>query len=110
MDIVLEMADGSTMTEKLGFGEILNVPLAEGEVATAILSPRDEFDVGAGRGKKREVKVDGGAVGLMIDARGRPMTLPDNGKKRIKLLLKWFNALDLYPKLSALSDGDLEVE
>jgi hypothetical protein len=43
-------------------------------------------------------KVEGGEAGIIIDARGRPLVLPDDTKTMRSLLLKWFTALDLYPK------------
>jgi len=96
LDITLEMPDGSTLDEKLNFGEIFKIPLATDEEATIVLSPRSGFDVGAGLGKRLEDTIFGGVVGVLVDGRGRPLTLPKEDGERRRLLLKWFKALDLY--------------
>jgi len=98
LDTTFELPNGDVLQESIRFGEILRVPLSEGEKAKALLVPRGEFDIGIGVGKRREVDVYGGIVGIIIDGRGRPLILPEDNKKRRKLLLKWFNALDLYPR------------
>ena len=46
-----------------------------GERAQSI-EPERGFDCGAGPGKPIERQVRGGTVGLILDARGRPLTLP----------------------------------
>jgi hypothetical protein len=45
--------------------------------------------LGRGREKRLEATVTGGVLGLIIDARGRPLTIPD--KKDI--IKKWAEAL-----------------
>ena len=40
----------------------------------------------------------GGVAGVLLDARGRPMYLPEEENARKELLIKWFRALDLYPE------------
>ena len=40
----------------------------------------------------------GGVAGVLLDARGRPIYLPEEDEARKKLLIKWFKALDLYPE------------
>ena len=56
------------------------------------------FDVGKGRGDKMTVTMNGGIGGIVIDARGRlPMYLPVDAENRIRKLLEWYKALDVYP-------------
>ena len=62
--------------------------------------PDKNFDVGAGPGKELEAVVNGGVAGLLLDARGRPIYLPDEESKRTELLLQWFKSADLYPEES----------
>ncbi len=85
-------------------GEIKLIKLAEREEAKAMIIPAKEYDVGAGPGKELESTVSGGVAGVLLDARGRPLYLPDEEDQRKELLLKWFKALDLYDesKLEAL--------
>ena len=56
--------------------------------------------MGEGKGKKIVKEVTGGVVGLVIDARGRPLELKE-GKGREPLpevLSKWNMAFDAYPE------------
>lgn len=80
------------------YGEIYLLPLKEEETAQVEIIPERGFDVGAGRGKRLETKVEGGVVGLIIDCRGRqPFNLPKEERKRIDALNRWAHALNLYP-------------
>ncbi|MFA5032051.1 MAG: glutamate mutase L [bacterium] len=79
---------------KVSFGEIVLIPFT-GEKEVEI-TPTKGFDVGAGHGKKLVATIEGGEVGLIIDARGRPLVLPTDKSKRIEKLNKWYNALGLY--------------
>ena len=54
--------------------------------------------MGEGPGRSVEYKVIGGVAGVLLDARGRPLYLPDDEGTRTELLLKWFTALNLYPE------------
>jgi hypothetical protein len=74
------------------------VPLPEGQSAKAVLNPERGFDVGAGKGREREVTLKGGVVGVIFDCRGRqPFSLPPDRERRLTKLAEWNEALDLYP-------------
>lgn len=79
---------------KVAFGDIVLIPFKE--IAEAEIVPSKGFDVGEGQGKKLSTKIEGGEVGIIIDARGRPLNLPVEPKKRVEKLNKWFDALGLY--------------
>jgi len=98
MDISIEMPDETIFEREVQFGEILRVPLEERMTAKATINPSRNFDVGEGPHKKLEIEIEGGVVGVMIDARGRPLTLPEEPEERRKTLLSWFDSLDLYPE------------
>ena len=85
-----------TVTVK--FGEINRVPLEEGQKVKVRIIPGRKFDVGNGRGRELITEVEGGVVGLLIDARGRPLKLPEDNTKRKETLVKWFESVDMYPK------------
>jgi len=97
MNVNLEVPGEQTIKEDLGLGEIKRVNLAEEKEAKAIVTPCRGFDVGNGPGHEVETTVMGGTAGIVLDARGRPLQLPDGEETRKELLLKWFDALDLYP-------------
>jgi len=104
MTVELEMPNGEEVKEELSLGDIKLVKLTEFEEAKAMIIPGKEYDVGAGPGKEFEATVSGGVAGVMLDARGRPIYLPEEDDQRKELLLKWFKAMDLYDesKLEAL--------
>jgi uncharacterized protein (TIGR01319 family) len=80
--------------KKVNFGDIAVLPLQER--AKAEITPERGFDVGEGKGKKVIQEIEGGEVGIIIDARGRPFKLPESKKERISKLGKWFDALEVY--------------
>ena len=83
---------------ELHVGEIKLIPLATNQITEIMVAPTSRFDAGAGRGKviKREIK--GGTVGLILDARGRPLQLPEDQQTRKQQLTEWIEAMNVYPK------------
>jgi hypothetical protein len=59
------------------------------------LQPSRGFDVGAGRGRPRTVTATGGEVGLIIDARGRPMPMPSDDASRVAKVRQGLEAMAL---------------
>lgn len=90
------MPEGSKIQKEVKFGQILVIPLLEDERAQLNLKPRSGFDVGAGSGKEMQVEVTGGVVGIIIDARGRPLQIAENDDQRVKKLQEWSAELDVY--------------
>lgn len=97
MTVELAMPDGETVIEELRFGEVKRIRLAERQEAKAVVTPQKRFDAGGRPGHKVESTVMGGVVGVVLDARGRPLRLPENDTVRKEMMLKWFQALDVYP-------------
>jgi uncharacterized protein (TIGR01319 family) len=98
MKVEMTMPGGESLVEELNLGEIKLIPLAERQEAKAIITPAKEFDMGDGPGKPVEKTIIGGVAGVLLDARGRPIYLPEDDGERRELMLKWFRALDLYPE------------
>jgi len=65
-------------------GEMEVIPLPEGKEVEAEIEPVRPLDVGAGPGRALRTKLRGGAVGLMIDARGRPLPWPNTSAERVQ--------------------------
>jgi hypothetical protein len=84
--------------EQIACGELRLHPLPAGATAHAVLEPARGFDLGAGKGRAIEAEVTGGAVGVVVDARGRPLKLPEAEPQRIALVKRWAAALSLYPQ------------
>ena len=98
MKIEMTMPGGDSLTEELNLGEIKLIPLIEGQEAEAIITPTRHFEIGKGPGKAIERTIMGGLAGVLLDARGRPIYLPEENDVRKELLIKWFRALDMYPE------------
>jgi uncharacterized protein (TIGR01319 family) len=81
----------------LALGDIRLLPLAPQQEAHIELTPTRGFDFGAGKGKKISGKVRGGVVGLILDARGRPLIMARDEATRVRQLHTWAQAVDLYP-------------
>ena len=98
MTVELTMPSGETLVEKLRFGEVRRIELPERSEAEAVIQPAKRFDAGKGDGHIVETTIMGGAAGVLMDARGRPLVLPEEVGARRRLLQEWFKALDLYPE------------
>lgn len=95
--VVLEMADGRRHVEDVASGSIVCLPLAPGERATLGLYPAQTVDIGLGVGQQARASepVEGGALGLIVDARGRPLALPSAPTERMERIAQWRRALGL---------------
>lgn len=83
--------DGSENSVDIKYGSLEMIKLPLGQAATLQLHPLHRFDVGmGGPGRSGSVKIIGGGLGLVIDARGRPLQLPAEPARRIEMLRKWF--------------------
>jgi len=82
-------------TKEYKHGTLAVEPLGEGETVEAVLRPARGFDLGEGKGKPVQAKLEGGVVGLIIDCRGRPLVLPTDESTRIGRLVAWHDALGL---------------
>jgi hypothetical protein len=82
--------EGEALEGEARYGQLVVLPLRQGLNARLTLRPERGFDVGfGGPGKAGAVKVAGGAVGLVIDARGRPLELPEDPVTRLEVNRKW---------------------
>jgi hypothetical protein len=82
-------------------GEVRVIPLAADEAATVAIEPERGFDCGAGPGKPIERQVRGGTVGVILDARGRPLVIPPDREVGRALVETWVSAADLYSHQTA---------
>jgi len=97
-DIEMEMPDGETLKEQVKWGELKRINLGENQIAKGRITPTKRFDMGEGRGKEIITNVEGGVVGVILDGRGRPLSLPEESEERRRKLLEWFISLDMYPQ------------
>lgn len=93
----LEYADGRQLAVEAMQGELTRLPLGQGERALFSLQPHSQVDIGLGPGQPARATepIEGGALGLIIDARGRPLPLPTDDDQRIARLLEWRRSLGI---------------
>jgi hypothetical protein len=90
LTLTVSYEDGSELTAEVNYGELEVLPLPLGQEAVLELRPRRGFDVGlGGRGKAGKRRVSGGLAGLIIDARGRPITFPQEPAERQERMQQW---------------------
>ncbi len=92
------LPDGTNLDEDIPFGEMRVYPMSVEDSVRLKMTPARGFDLGSGPGKPHEATASGGVVGLMIDTRGRPFTLPTDESKRVEKLDRWAKAFDAYPE------------
>jgi hypothetical protein len=88
LKMTYESGHEASLEVKKGALEV--VPLPVGQTARLQLQPLHRFDVGMGAlGRGGSLRVSGGALGLIIDARGRPLVMPEDFNRRNELYRKW---------------------
>jgi hypothetical protein len=85
MMVRVTKTDGTVTENEVRFGELKTIAIGNGETAKVSVTPRRGLDIGEGRGKKLEANVIGGELGLILDARGRPLSVP----VQKDVLVKW---------------------
>lgn len=91
--LVYQNGNESRLDIKQGALEVF--PLPAGQSGRLYLEPLHHTDIGFGPGRTRNdgIPVTGTALGLVIDARGRPLHLMANAERRREIIKKWFLAL-----------------
>ena len=79
---------GGDLEVEVAAGTLEVLPLPPGQKATLRLQPRHGIDIGRVR---KSIPVEGGALGLIIDARGRPLArhLPSDPEARRDRIQQW---------------------
>lgn len=104
--ITVRFPKGGSLEKDILYGTLKRVKLGQGEVCEIEVEPKARFDAGKGRGKTVAARIEGGEVGLIIDARGRPLQVPEDGEARRNKLLEWFKELEAYPRNSTEADEE----
>ncbi len=87
--VKVQMAGSSTMNVDVNHGSLELIPLLVGQKASLEVRPASRVDMGSkGRGVFKG-EIEGGALGLVIDARGRPIDLPKDIKRRRVKIQEW---------------------
>ncbi|HUS15546.1 MAG TPA: glutamate mutase L, partial [Chloroflexia bacterium] len=101
VEVTVEYADAGYLTIEVPYGKIEIIPLRPEQRASLRVKPGAAFRIGTDEpGKQVQTKpgeeIKGGLIGLIIDARGRPLVLPEDDATRIATLLEWGQALRAY--------------
>ncbi len=100
--ITVERQKGEAETVEVRYGSITVIPLRPDQRASLSVKPAPGFSVGGGEpGKTLKTEpgqeVKGGMVGLIVDARGRPLELPANPTARRNIVHQWWDAMEAVP-------------
>jgi hypothetical protein len=85
----LTYVDGTEVRAEVKSGGLEILPLASGQSGRLSLQPLRRADAGLGPGRSGTTTVTGGALGVVIDARGRPLNLPTDPVRRRELMKRW---------------------
>ncbi len=86
--------DGTESSSEILMGDLQVLPLKSHQKAKLQLRPLQNTNVGFGSGRANEVEVVGSSMGVVIDARGRPLRLPSDPSQRRTLLQQWNKKLE----------------
>jgi hypothetical protein len=90
LNLKIDYAQGDTLEVEIPYGAIKVIDLPPGQKATLEIRPTRHFDIGLGQpGRGALAEVEGGDLGLIIDARGRPLRLPKDDVWRQEQLRQW---------------------
>lgn len=94
LEITLHYEDGRTLEAAVPAGTIVRFPLGSSERATLEVRPHRDLDIGLGRpGQGGRTEIVGGRLGLIVDARGRPLHLPEDAETRRQKIVSWMRSL-----------------
>ncbi len=97
MTVELTYADGREVSETLNVGSLKTLALPEGESAEIHIQVSKGFTITKTGRHSLRTTIQGGVAGVILDARGRPLSLPEDPRVRSKQLWQWYDALELYP-------------
>lgn len=90
LTFTIHYQDERSLQVQVPYGSLEVIPLPPGQTATLELRPSRRFDVGLGtRGQAGTTKVEGGVIGIIVDARGRPLPIADDPKEQREKMQRW---------------------
>lgn len=109
-DIELTPTQGQPIIRAVNAGEIVRLPLARGKRATLRIKPVGGVAIGDNRPGEEvlsnEAEIMGSALGVIFDARPRPLSLPTEAEARRDTLLRWMNGLDALPPATVFAPAE----
>ncbi len=96
LTIKLESTAGELLEQEILYGTIEMLALPPGQKASLEIQPARHLDIGLGQpGRGAVTEIEGGSLGIIIDARGRPLRLAADEGQRRENLLTWLSALNI---------------
>ena len=90
LQALIETARGGRLEVQVAAGSLELIPLGAGEKAQVQIRPARGVELGVPlKNGKFEREIEGGAVGLLIDARGRPLPFAPNLEQQRDRAQKW---------------------
>ena len=96
LSIKLEFSDKKVIKKDIQKNELYRIK-AQYEPIKAKIIPHKKMDIGSGVGEPINTTIYGGLVGIILDGRDRPISIPADPQKRLSYLNDWSNALNEYP-------------
>ena len=96
LSIKLEFSDKTIIEKDIQKNELYRIK-AEYEPIKAEIIPHKKMDIGSGIGEPINTSIYGGLVGIILDGRDRPISIPADPQERLSYLNDWSNALNEYP-------------
>jgi len=94
LNIQVNTDSGKDYSIEIVQGSLKHLVIPEGVTAVLELEPKSHTNVGFGAfGKGGRLKIKGGLLGVVIDARGRPVKLIDDESARVEQFRRWLWAL-----------------
>jgi uncharacterized protein (TIGR01319 family) len=97
LNVKLKFSDKTTIEKDVKRNELYRIS-AIYEPIEAELTPHKKMDIGSGPGVPISTTIYGGLVGIVLDGRDRPISIPADAQERLSHLNDWSNALNEYPK------------
>jgi len=97
LNVKFKFPDGNIIEKNIKKNELYRVK-AKYEKIEAELIPHKKMNIGAGLGEPINTTIYGGIVGIILDGRERPISIPNDSQERLTFLNNWSEALNEYPK------------
>ena len=94
MKFKITYGDNKATTVEIKQGGITALPIAHGQEVHLEVDPRFGTVLDPRLPRLKRFKVTGGVCGVVVDARGRPVRLPDDPARRREQLARWMSSLE----------------
>jgi hypothetical protein len=94
MKVKITYEDGNQAACEVKQGSLVTLPVNNGQVAHLEIEMRHGAVLDPSLPRLKRFKVTGGLCGVVVDARSRPIRLPEDPAKRREVLAHWINNLE----------------